>query len=96
MLPGVLYTYLTYITEQIWLPHRSHSHYAKLANKLNISAYISKHNQLQCQLYMLLSNKGKKQICPQNWAYVPNIFISTNGRCIWIYALHIKSLTPII
>ena len=38
-----LYTYLTYVTDQIWLPHYKyelHYHYNKWACRPNISAYV--------------------------------------------------------
>ena len=46
---GTVHIYLTFITEQIWLPHSkccSHGQYAMWVHQPNIFAHISKHNQL--------------------------------------------------
>ena len=54
---GALYTFVTYITEQICLPHSKYSSMANILNghiyRLNIFIYICHHNQLQIILHVI-------------------------------------------
>ena len=73
-----LYTYLTYATEQIWLPHckyDSHSQYAKLAYRCSIFAYILQ-NTTNCNSYF--THNG--QICTRK-KYAPNMPHMPSSSC---------------
>ena len=86
---GTLYTYLTTVSEQIWLLHlkcRSHIQHATWTVKL------PKHNQLQFLLH-ILSNMCYKQVCPLNWVsipYTPNTFHANIGDK-WTFIYYIWS-----
>ena len=68
---GALYTYLTYISEQIWLPHSkysSHSLKPTWAYRPNIFENICQ-NTTNCNFSLtLLPNMCQKQTCPTNEA----------------------------
>ena len=85
-----LYTYLTFITEQTWLPHSKHSSYdkyGKWAYQTNIFAYIYQ-NTTDCNSYfMLLQNICKKKYVHQ-MGHVCHMCLILDVH-IWVIFVHI-------
>ena len=71
---GALYTYVTYMTEQIWLQqwkyslHRQHTSLTYRTDILDINA---KEDKLQIPFHVFIQNLCQKQIYPPCLAYMP-------------------------
>ena len=99
--PRTLCTYLTYITEQVWLPHsiyRPHGQHAKCACGPNIMAYICQ-NKTKCNF---TSHYIAKYVPKTNMAtqLAINVIYTKYMINIWgdmyIYVPYFKSMPPTI
>ena len=86
-----LYTHLTYITEQIWLPHSNMAHMANMLLE-HIALSFLHISTPKCPIYFMSLQNVPEKICPPYLPYIRHSYIEDVHKCATFEACALKTV----